>query len=175
MIVHILKFTKGKDNKKKEKKKTGNKKMLRHLWSMPDINSVTGCTEIIHFQITSFEGENCHFNFMYSLIDRAQFHRAAKHKYCLAWNFFRDKNRITNQISICCILIVTGNQLLFAYPENHVETWWVFLFLSRKKFHAKQTFMLSSSMKLGPGQIDRIFRAHCWALLKCTTSCPTQI
>ena len=38
-------------------------------------------------------------------------------KNCLAWNFFLDKIRITNQISICCILLVTGIQLLFAYPE----------------------------------------------------------
>ena len=40
---------------------------------------------------------------------------------CLARNFFLDKNRITNQISICCILLVTGIQLWFAYPENHVK------------------------------------------------------
>ena len=33
---------------------------------------------------------------------------------CLAWSFFLDKNRITNQISICCRLLVTGIQLLFA-------------------------------------------------------------
>ena len=39
----------------------------------------------------------------------------------LARNFFLDKNRIPNQISICCILLVTGMQLLFAYPENHLE------------------------------------------------------
>ena len=32
----------------------------------------------------------------------------------LAWNFFPDKNMITNQISICCILLDTGIQLLFA-------------------------------------------------------------
>ena len=44
----------------------------------------------------------------------------------------------------------TGIQLLFAYPENHMEIWLVNLFLSRKKFHAKQMFVLSSSMKLGP-------------------------
>ena len=28
-------------------------------------------------------------------------------KMCLAWNFFLDKYRITNQFSICCILLVT--------------------------------------------------------------------
>ena len=55
---------------------------------------------------------------------------------CLAWNFFRDKNRITNQISICCMLLVTGIQLLVAYPENHVKILLVILFLSKQKFHA---------------------------------------
>ena len=49
----------------------------------------------------------------------------------------------------CCIFLVTGIQLLFAYPENHVEIMLVILFLSRQKFHAKQIFVLSSSMKLG--------------------------
>ena len=29
----------------------------------------------------------------------------------------------------CCIFLVTGIQLLFAYPENHVEIWLVILFL----------------------------------------------
>ena len=48
-------------------------------------------------------------------------------------------------------MLVTGIQLLIAYPENHVEVWLVILFLSRKEFHAKQIFVLSSSMKLGPG------------------------
>ena len=72
-------------------------------------------------------------------------------KICLAWNIFADKNRITNQISICCILLVTDIQMLLAYPENHVEIWLVILFLSKKKFYAKQMFVLSSSMKLGPG------------------------
>ena len=38
----------------------------------------------------------------------------------LAWNFFVNKNRITNEISICCILLVIVIQLLFAYPENHI-------------------------------------------------------
>ena len=69
---------------------------------------------------------------------------------CLAWHFFLDKNRITNQIFFCCILLVTGIQLLFAYPKNHIEIWLVILFLSRRKFHAKQICVLGSSMKLGP-------------------------
>ena len=34
---------------------------------------------------------------------------------CLAWNFFLGKNRFTNQISICFILLVTGIQLLIAH------------------------------------------------------------
>ena len=74
-------------------------------------------------------------------------------KICLTWNFFLDKNRITNQISIWCILPVTGIQLLFAYPENRMEIWFEILFLWRPKFHAKQIFLLSSSMKLGPGRV----------------------
>ena len=47
-------------------------------------------------------------------------------------------------------MLVTGIQLLFAFPENRMEIWLVNLFLSRKKYHAKQIFVLSSSMKLGP-------------------------
>ena len=35
-----------------------------------------------------------------------------------------------------------------------METWLVILFLSRKKFHAKQIFMLSSSMRVGPGLMN---------------------
>ena len=50
------------------------------------------------------------------------------------------------------MLLVTGVQLLFAYPKNHVENWLVILFLSREKFHAKQILLLSSAMKLGPDQ-----------------------
>ena len=62
---------------------------------------------------------------------RALFHRAAKQKQkCLALNFFLDNNRITNQIYVCCILLGTDIQLLFDYPENHVEIWLVILFLS---------------------------------------------
>ena len=45
---------------------------------------------------------------------------------------------VTNQSSICCMLLVTGIQLLFAYPENHVEIWLVILFSSWNIFHAKQ-------------------------------------
>lgn len=52
----------------------------------------------------------------------AQFHGAAKYKQCcLAWNFLPDQNSITNQMSICYLLLFTGIQLLFDYPENHME------------------------------------------------------
>ena len=60
------------------------------------------------------------------------------------------KIRITNQISICCMLLLIYIQLLFACPENHVGIWLAFLLLSREKFHAKQICVLSSSMILGP-------------------------
>ena len=56
----------------------------------------------------------------------------------------------TNNYLLSMKFLVTGIQLLFAYPENQVEIWLVILFLSRKKFNAKQIFVLSSSMKLGP-------------------------
>ena len=77
-------------------------------------------------------------------------------KICLAWNFFLDKNRITNQISIGCILLVTGIQLLFAYPKNHVEIRLVGLFLSRKKYHAKQD---SSFQNFEVFRIPKIYSA----------------
>ena len=77
-------------------------------------------------------------------------------KICLARSFFLDKKRITNQMFIFCILLVTGFQLLFAYPENHAEIWLVhvILFLSTEKCHAKQIFVLSSSMKLAPDHVQ---------------------
>ena len=53
---------------------------------------------------------------------------------CLAWNFFLGKNRFTNQIYICCILLITGVQLLFAYPVNHMDIWLVMLCFMLSKF-----------------------------------------
>ena len=47
---------------------------------------------------------------------------------------------------ICFILLVTGIQLMFAHLENHMQIWLVILFLSRQKFHAKDIFVLSSSL-----------------------------
>ena len=78
-------------------------------------------------------------------------------------------------MSICCILLVTGIQLLFAYPENHVDIWLVIMFLSRQKCHAMQMFMLSSCMKLGPGYLVSILGigAECfckWIELEITTA-----
>ena len=97
------------------------------------------------------------FDWLYALhgmlISGPNFIELLSTKICLAWNFFLGKNRVTNQISICCILLVAGIQLLFAYPENHMEIWLVVLFLSRKKFHAEQIFVLSCSMKLGHGHL----------------------
>ena len=40
----------------------------------------------------------------------------------------------------CCFL--TGIQLSFACPENQVEIWLAFLFLSREKLHANQICVL---------------------------------
>ena len=54
---------------------------------------------------------------------------------CLAWNVCLDKNRSW--------IPVTSKM-------QQMEIWLVILFLSRKKFPAKQIFVLSSSMKLGP-------------------------
>ena len=83
---------------------------------------------------------------------KAQFHKACKHKkYAQHEISSLITNRITNQISICCILLVTDNQLLLAYPENQVNIWLVTLFLLRNKFHATQMFVLTGFMKLGPG------------------------
>ena len=42
------------------------------------------------------------------------------------------------------LLLVTGIQLLFAYPKNHMEIWLVILFLLRKKFHAKHICVLNT-------------------------------
>ena len=85
------------------------------------------------------------------LCPRSNFIELLSTKICSARNFFLDENRIANQVFTCCILLVTGFHLLFAYPENHVDILLVILFLSTEKFPAKQFFMLSSSMKLGPG------------------------
>ena len=48
--------------------------------------------------------------------ERASFIKLLSTKICLARNFFLEKNRSTNQISISCISLIT---------ENHVEIWLV--------------------------------------------------
>ena len=61
---------------------------------------------------------------------------------------------------------LTKNSMHFVFVFLHITCYWfsavvftwkfgwyVILFLSRKKFHAKQIFVLSSSMKLAPEQI----------------------
>ena len=106
-------------------------------------------------------------------------------KICLAWNFFFDKTRITNQISICFILLVTGIQLLFACPENHMEIWLVILFLSRKIFMLSNFFVLWWRVnKLGPAYFplylsllfltthDECFKIAHWYFAKVRQTCP---
>ena len=55
------------------------------------------------------------------------------------------------------MLLRAGIQLVFACPENHVDIWLAFLFLSREKFYAKQICVLSSAMKLMPGRLSCLF------------------
>ena len=70
-------------------------------------------------------------------------------KICLAWNVCLDKNRIS-QPNFYVIFKISIQQLN-TRKCNKMEIQLVILFLSRKKFHAKQIIVLSSSMKLGPG------------------------
>ena len=53
---------------------------------------------------------------------------------------------MTNQISMCWILLVTGIQLLFAYLENHVEMWLEILFLSKGKHFMLSTFLCLAAL-----------------------------
>ena len=61
----------------------------KHSWTLKTI-----CAGLI-FQPGKEEGQFCWVR----VLTWAQFHRAAQHKICLAWNFFLDNNRTTNQIS----------------------------------------------------------------------------
>ena len=71
-------------------------------------------------------------------------------KFCLAWNVCLDKNRIS-QPNFYVIFKITIQQLITVTRKcNKMEIWLVILFLPRKKFYAKQIFVLSGSMKLGP-------------------------
>ena len=68
---------------------------------------------------------------------------------CWAWHFFLDKKQDyqPNFHLLLCLLLVFSCCLLF------VQIKWKFgcnPVLSRQKFHAKQFFVLSSSLKLGP-------------------------
>ena len=73
---------------------------------------------------------------------------------CFAWNFFHDKNRITSQISICCMLFLTGIQLLFACPKFTWKFGWHSCSFQERNFMLSN-FLFSSAMKLGPGDIAR--------------------
>ena len=78
-------------------------------------------------------------------------------KMCSAWNFFHNKSGLctvptkfpSNFQDYNIWIPVSSNMQL-------MEIWLVILFLSRKKFHAQQICVLSSSIKLGPGD-----RWHC--------------
>ena len=72
-------------------------------------------------------------------------------KMCLAWNFFLDKNRITNQISTWFSGKASNNWIPVTSNMQQTEIWLVILFLSRKKFHAAQICVLTGFMKFCPG------------------------
>ena len=87
-------------------------------------------------------------------INRAQFQSTAKQKKsCLAWNFSLDKNRITKQFSMWFLGQANNSWRPVTSHMKQMEILLVIPFLSRLKFHAKQIFVLSSSMKLGPVQL----------------------
>ena len=71
-------------------------------------------------------------------------------KICLAWNFCLNKNRINSQISTWFSRWANNSWIPVTSNMQQMEIWLVILFLSRKKCHAKQISVLSSSMKLGP-------------------------
>ena len=71
-------------------------------------------------------------------------------KICLAWNFFLDKNRITNQISMwffrICKQQLSTSKTQYARNGNLVGN----PVLIKEEISCYQIFMLSSSMKLDP-------------------------
>ena len=79
------------------------------------------------------------------------FTRPVSTKICLAWNFDLDRNRITNQIAtwFSGFKQTINSWIPVSSNMQQMEIWLVILFLTRKKFHAKQIFVLSISMKLG--------------------------
>ena len=104
---------------------------------------------------------SCHVSHVFRGPFWARLHRTAQHKKLPSFKFSSliKKYIVTHQIYICCILLVSGTHPLLACPENHVELWLVslfFVFLPRKRFHAKQIVVLSSFMKLGPGCLYRL-------------------
>ena len=72
-------------------------------------------------------------------------------KYCLAWNVCLAKNWITNQISMWFPGKANNRWIPVTSNLKQLEIWLVILFLTRKKFHAEQIVVLSSSVKLGTG------------------------
>ena len=55
---------------------------------------------------------------------------------CLAWNFFLDENRITNQISTWFSGWANNSWTPVTRSIQQIEIWLVILFLPRKKYHA---------------------------------------
>ena len=70
-------------------------------------------------------------------------------KICLAWHFCLDKKQ-DYQSNFHVIFRIRKHQVNSSNEQlmRQMEIWLVILFLSAKKFHAKQFFVLSSSMKL---------------------------
>ena len=90
---------------------------------------------------------------------RGEFHRAAKHKNLLSMKSlpwynqdYQPKLHVLHNVFSWCLLKINS--------ENQVGIWLVILFLSRQKFHAKQIFVLSSSMKSGPVLLQTITIQH---------------
>ena len=69
---------------------------------------------------------------------------------CLAWNFSLDKNRNANQMSTWFSGQANTSWIPARSNIQQMEICLIILFLSWKKFHDNQFFVLSSSMKLGP-------------------------
>ena len=86
-----------------------------------------------------------------TVITRAQFHRAASTNMYLAWNFCLDKTGIPTENSTWFSGWANYSWIPVKSNMHQEEICLVILFLSRKKFLAKQISVLSSSMELGQG------------------------
>ena len=85
----------------------------------------------------------------------AECHRARKHKQLLSmkfltWKKIQDYQPIFNLLHIACYWHVAVVCLSWKSRGN----WLAILFLLRKKFHAKQIFVVTGFIKLGHGSLD---------------------